>query len=46
MQQARRIADDTAFFLLGKLIEHAPTSDIFTNPQRIETERYVSGQMG
>ena len=30
----------------GKLIEHAPTSDIFTNPQRLETERYISGQMG
>ena len=46
MQQARRIADDTAFFLLGKLIEMGPTGDIFQNPQRVETERYVSGQMG
>ncbi len=46
MQQARRIADDTAYFLLGKLIEHAPTSDVFSNPRRPETERYISGQMG
>jgi phosphate transport system ATP-binding protein len=46
MQQARRIADDTAYFLLGKLVEQAPTSDIFSNPQRVETERYISGQMG
>ncbi|MEI6535263.1 MAG: phosphate ABC transporter ATP-binding protein PstB [Verrucomicrobiaceae bacterium] len=46
MQQARRIADDTGFFLLGKLIELAPTTDIFQNPKRIETERYISGQMG
>ncbi len=46
MEQARRVADTTAFFLLGKLIEHAPTSEIFHNPAKPETERYISGQMG
>ncbi len=46
IQQARRLADDTAYLLLGKLIERALTCDIFINPQRPETERDISGQMG
>ena len=46
MEQARRVADTTAFFLLGKIIEHAPTTEIFHNPQMPQTERYISGQMG
>ncbi len=46
MEQARRVADDTAFFLLGKLIEYRPTLDLFQTPKAPETSRYVTGQMG
>jgi phosphate transport system ATP-binding protein len=40
------VADTTAFMLDGELIEHAPTSDIFTNPKDERTERYVTGKFG
>jgi phosphate transport system ATP-binding protein len=46
MQQAARVADTTAFMLDGELIEHAPTNDIFTNPNDERTERYVTGKFG
>jgi phosphate transport system ATP-binding protein len=46
LQQASRVADRTAFFLLGRLVEYAPTVDIFTRPREVETERYVSGRFG
>jgi phosphate transport system ATP-binding protein len=46
MQQAARCSDQTAFFYLGRLIEHAPTRDIFTNPANPQTEAYVSGRFG
>ncbi len=46
MQQAARVADTTAFFLAGELIEHAPTSDVFTNPTDSRTEEYVTGKFG
>jgi len=46
MEQALRVAHKTGFFLLGKLIEHAPTMEIFQNPKQPETERYVTGKMG
>jgi phosphate transport system ATP-binding protein len=46
MQQAARVADTTAFFLAGELIEHAPTSDVFTNPSDSRTEEYVTGKFG
>ena len=46
MQQAARCSDVTAFFLLGKLIEHGPTNDIFVNPKRQETMDYVTGRFG
>ena len=46
MQQAARVADSTVFMLDGELIEHAPTSDIFTNPSDERTERYVTGKFG
>jgi phosphate transport system ATP-binding protein len=46
MQQAARVSDRTAFFYLGKLIEYAPTRDIFTNPANPQTEAYVSGRFG
>jgi phosphate transport system ATP-binding protein len=46
MQQAARVSDQTAFFYMGKLIEYAPTRDIFTNPANPQTEAYVSGRFG
>jgi phosphate transport system ATP-binding protein len=46
MQQAARVADTTAFFLAGELIEHAPTTDVFTNPSDSRTEEYVTGKFG
>jgi phosphate transport system ATP-binding protein len=46
MQQAARVADTTAFMLLGELIEHAPTEKIFSNPGDSRTEQYVTGKFG
>jgi phosphate transport system ATP-binding protein len=46
MQQAARVADTTAFFLAGELVEHAPTNDVFTNPTDSRTEEYVTGKFG
>lgn len=46
MQQAARVSDRTAFFYLGKLIEHGPTEQIFMRPQDPQTEAYVSGRFG
>ncbi len=46
MQQATRIADKTAFFLLGELIEYGNTDDIFTSPKNEQTERYITGRFG
>ena len=46
MQQARRISDKTAFFLLGKLIEYNNTLDMFTNPSNPKTEEYITGRFG
>jgi phosphate transport system ATP-binding protein len=46
MQQAARVADTTAFLLQGELIEHAPTSRVFTNPADSRTEEYVTGKFG
>jgi phosphate transport system ATP-binding protein len=46
MQQAARVADTTAFFLMGELIEHAPTERVFTNPGDERTEQYVTGKFG
>jgi phosphate transport system ATP-binding protein len=46
MQQAARVADTTAFMLMGELIEHAPTQRIFGNPQDPRTEEYVTGKFG
>lgn len=44
MEQARRVADLTAFFYLGKLIEYADTMAMFSNPSQKETENYISGR--
>lgn len=46
MQQAQRVADKTAFFYLGELVEHGNTKDIFENPQKERTQNYVSGHFG
>lgn len=46
MQQAARISDFTAFFLLGDLIEYGLTSDIFANPKDKRTEAYITGRFG
>jgi phosphate transport system ATP-binding protein len=46
MQQAARVSDYTAFMYLGELVEYGPTQQIFKNPQKELTERYVSGRFG
>jgi len=46
MQQAARVSDYTAFFLMGELIEYDITTKIFTNPSRKETEDYITGRFG
>ena len=46
LAQASRCADKTAFFYLGKLIEHGTTQKIFSNPSVRQTEQYVSGAFG
>ncbi len=46
MQQAGRIADFTSFFLLGEVIEHGPTSQLFYNPENKKTEAYITGRFG
>ena len=46
MQQAARVSDNTAFFLLGELIEYNITNDIFTNPGDKRTENYITGRFG
>jgi len=46
MQQAARVADRTAFMLDGRLVEVAPTQEIFTKPSDPRTEEYVTGKFG
>ena len=46
MQQAARVADETAFLLDGELVEVGPTEKIFTNPDDSRTEEYVTGKFG
>jgi phosphate transport system ATP-binding protein len=46
MQQAARVSDETAFFLLGDLIEFSDTKKIFTNPRENRTEDYITGRFG
>jgi phosphate transport system ATP-binding protein len=46
MQQAARLADQTGFFLMGRLIEFDDTRKIFQNPSKRETEDYVTGRFG
>ena len=46
MQQAARISDSVAFFLLGELIEHAPTAELFRAPKDSRTADYLTGRFG
>lgn len=46
MQQAARIADKTAFFLLGELVEYGDTAHIFSTPEHKATEDYITGRFG
>jgi phosphate transport system ATP-binding protein len=46
MQQAARVSDFTAFLYLGRLIEYGPTKKIFENPDKKETEDYITGKFG
>jgi phosphate transport system ATP-binding protein len=45
-KQAARVADETAFFLMGDLVEHGPTTGIFTFPTDTRTSDYVTGRFG
>lgn len=46
MQQAARIADYTAFFLAGQVVEYAATNELFTSPKDTRTEDYITGRFG
>jgi phosphate transport system ATP-binding protein len=46
LQQAARVSDETAFFFLGKVIEHDVTEQIFTSPRQKQTEDYITGRFG
>jgi phosphate transport system ATP-binding protein len=46
MQQAARVSESTAFFMLGRLVEHERTEKIFTNPGQKITEDYITGRFG
>ena len=46
MQQAARISDKTAFFLLGELVEYDNTEKLFSTPEDQRTEDYITGRFG
>ena len=46
MQQATRVSDYTAFFMLGEVIECAPTIELFSSPKNKKTEDYITGRFG
>ena len=46
MQQAGRISDNTAFFLMGELLEYNPTAKLFSNPEHQKTNDYITGRFG
>lgn len=46
LQQAERVSNHSAFFMLGEIVEAAPTTELFGNPMRDETKDYVSGRFG
>ena len=46
MQKAARISDNTAFFLLGEMIEYGKTEQLFSMPANKKTEDYITGRFG
>ena len=46
MQQAVRVSDYTAFFLMGELVEYGSTEDVFSKPKDKRTEDYITGRFG
>lgn len=46
MQQAGRVSDHTAFFYMGELVEYNETKIIFTNPEKTQTQNYITGRFG
>lgn len=46
MQQAGRVSDKTAFFYMGELIEYSDTKKLFTNPDKEQTQNYITGRFG
>ena len=44
MGQARRISQECIFMLLGRIVEHGDTLDVFLNPRQKDTEMYVTGR--
>src|SRR5207344_3491411 len=46
MAQARRASDECIFMLLGRVIEHRPTADLFVTPRQRETADYIEGRYG
>ena len=46
MQQAARVSDKTGFFMLGELVEFGDTKKIFTNPDKEQTQNYITGRFG
>ena len=46
MAQARRASDECIFMLLGKIVEHGPTAELFMRPREKDTENYVQGRYG
>ncbi len=46
LQQAARVSDYTAFFMLGKLVEYDDTNTMFMNPRQMLTEDYITGRFG
>ena len=46
MAQARRVSDECIFMLMGRVVEHAPTEDLFLNPKNPKTTEYIEGRYG
>jgi phosphate transport system ATP-binding protein len=46
MAQARRASEECVFMLMGKVVEHAPTEQVFVTPKRRETADYIEGRYG
>jgi phosphate transport system ATP-binding protein len=46
MAQARRTSDESIFMLMGKVVEHAPTEDLFLSPKDPRTLEYIEGRYG